>query len=81
MRAISTDIVLIGAVLSALGSDALQLLLGWSIRIANLHDIVVFSNRQSMKVLNDLLTDVAGLEAVTLVNRDSRQSTEGRLAP
>jgi hypothetical protein len=63
--AISTNIVLIGSKLSALGSDTLEVLLGWSIRIANLKEEAFFANWLSMELSDDLLADIAALETST----------------
>lgn len=63
MCSIRPNIVLVGTVLAALGSDALQLLLRWRVCVADLHDKVVLADRHSMKIFDYLFTDVACLEA------------------
>lgn len=63
-RAIGADIILVGTVLAALGGDALQLLLGRSIGVADLHQVALVTNGLAMVALDDLLTHLTGLEAV-----------------
>lgn len=63
--AISTDIVLIGPELTALGGDALQILLSRSIGIANLEKETLLANGLAMELLDDLLTDITVLEAAS----------------
>ena len=63
-RAISTDIVLIGAELSTLGRDALQLLLGGRVRVPNLHQHSFFANGSTVVLPDDIFTFIARLESV-----------------
>lgn len=63
--AISTDVVLIGSKLSALGGDTLEVLLGWSIRIANLKEEAFFANGLTMELSDDLFADIAALKTST----------------
>lgn len=65
--AIGTNVVLVGAVLAALGSDALQFFLCRSICVTNLNTITFFTNSLATVAGNDLLTDVASLET-TMTN-------------
>lgn len=71
--AVGADVVLVGTVLTALGSDALQLLLGRSIGVADLHQVALIANRLAVVALDDLLTHVTTLEAVmrALVDKHS----------
>jgi hypothetical protein len=62
-RAISTDIVLVSSELAALSSDALKILLGWSICEANLEKETFFTNRLTMEFADDLVADLATLKA------------------
>jgi hypothetical protein len=61
--AIGSNVVLIGAVLTALGSDALQLLLSRSVGIANLHGEAITLNGLAVELLDDLLANVTRLKA------------------
>lgn len=63
--AVGADVVLVGTVLTALGSDALQLLLRRSIGITNLHQVALIANGLAVVALDDLLTHITRLEAVT----------------
>lgn len=61
---VCADVVLIGAVLPALGGDALQLLLRRRVGIANLHQEALISNGLAMVASDDLLADVTRFETV-----------------
>ena len=63
-RAISTNIILIGAELSPLGRDALQLLLGGSVRVPNLHQHSFFANGSTVVLPDDVFALIASLESV-----------------
>ena len=60
---VGTNVVLIGTELAALGRDALELLLSRRVRIANLHDVAFVANSNSVELLNNLIANVAVLEA------------------
>lgn len=59
---IGANVVLVGTVLTALGGNTLQLLLGRRISVANLHEEALFTNGLAMVALDDLLADITGLE-------------------
>lgn len=61
--AIGTDVVLVGTVLTALSSDALQLLLRRRVGVADLHHEALSANGNAVEALDNLLTDIARLEA------------------
>ena len=61
--AVSTNVVLGSAELTTLGSDLLQVLLSWSIGIANLKEKALVADWSAMEIFDDLLADVAALEA------------------
>ncbi len=63
-RAISTNIILICAELSPLGRDALQLLLGGSVRVPNLHQHSFFANGSTVVLPDDVFALIASLESV-----------------
>ena len=62
---ISTNIVLVGSELTTLSGDALEILLGRGVRIANLEKKTFLTNWLAMELLDDLLTYIATLKAVT----------------
>lgn len=64
--AVGANVVLVGTVLTALSSDALQLLLSGSISVADLHQEALFANGLSMVALDDLLAKVTGLETAII---------------
>jgi hypothetical protein len=66
--AISTNVILVGTELAPLGSDALEFLLGRRVRIADLHQHSLFSNRSTVVLLNDVLAFVPRLETVARVS-------------
>lgn len=59
---VCTDIVLVGTELTTLSGDALQILLGRGVGIANLEKKSFLANWLAMKLLDDLLADVATLK-------------------
>lgn len=61
---ISADIVLVGTVLAALSSNALQLLLGRRVGIADLHLEALVTNGLAMETADDLLANLTRLEAI-----------------
>lgn len=63
-RAVGADVVLVGTVLATLGGDTLELLLGRGIGVADLHDETLLADGDAVKALDDLLTDITGLETV-----------------
>lgn len=75
---VSTNVVLIGAELSPLSGDSLELLLRRSISIANVHEKSFFTNPNAVKLSNDFVAHVTGLKAVAHVRRWHIQAT-GRL--
>lgn len=62
--AVSADVVLVGAELAALSGDALQLLLGWSVCVTDLHEHSLVANRSTVVFLNDFLALLASLEPI-----------------
>lgn len=81
MSAVGADVVLVGSILAAFGRDTLELLLSGSIGVTNLHDVVLLADGDAMEVLNDLLADLASLEAASQrqkacdMNRPGSQGT------
>lgn len=61
--AIGTDVVLGSAELTALSGDFLQVLLSWSIGIANLKEKTLITDWLAMEFADNLLADVAALKA------------------
>lgn len=61
---VGADVVLVGTVLTALGSDALQLLLRRRVGIADLHHEALFADGNAVESLDDLLADVTRLETL-----------------
>lgn len=61
---VGANIVLVGAELTSLSSDTLELLLTGSVCIADLHVHVFVTNRHVVKVGNDLIADGARLKTV-----------------
>jgi len=68
MSSVSTNVVLVGTILTTLRCDTLELLLGWCIRIPNLHYMVLLSDGSTMKALNDLFAYIACLEASQVIS-------------
>jgi len=66
--AVGADVVLVGTVLATLGGDTLELLLGRGVGVPNLHDETLFADGDTVKALDDLLTDITGLEAVLCIS-------------
>jgi hypothetical protein len=64
---VGSDVVLVGSELTAFGGDTLQFLLGWSVRVSDVHEKALLANRLTMKLLNDIIADVTVLKAVTLL--------------
>lgn len=65
-RAVSTQVVFVRSELATLGGDSLELLLGWSVGVSNVHHDGAIHIRLDLvvvKLRDDLITDVAGLEA------------------
>lgn len=60
---VGADVVLVGTVLPALSSDALQLLLCRCVGVADLHHEALVADGNAMVALDDLLTDITRLEA------------------
>lgn len=67
---ISTDIVLVGAELTTLGSDTLQLLLRWGVGISNLHAHLLLANSHAVVLADDFLALVTRLEAAEALAKD-----------
>lgn len=61
---VGADVVLVGTVLAALSSDALQLLLRRGVGVADLHQETLLADGDAVEALDDLLTDIARLEAL-----------------
>lgn len=61
---ISTNVILIGAELSALSSNSLELLLRRCIGVANIHKEAFFANSDSIELSNDFVTNVSGFETI-----------------
>lgn len=62
--AVSPDVVLVGAKLPSLSSHTLQLLLGRSVGVADLHGLALVSNHDTSELANDLVADVTALKSV-----------------
>lgn len=60
--AVGTNVVLVGAELAAFRSDTLQLLLGRSVGIANVHEEALLANAGTVELVNNIITNVASLE-------------------
>lgn len=60
---IGTNVILVGAELATLSSDALELLLSWGIGIANVHEKTLFTNTEAVELADDFVTDIAVLES------------------
>lgn len=63
--AVSAEVVLVRAELTTLSGDSLELLLGWSVGVSNVHHNRTIGIRFDLVVVefrNDLVTDVARLE-------------------
>lgn len=58
-RTIGTDVVFVGAVLAALSSHPLELLLGGCIRIADLQWKTFTTNEFTSELVDDLVADIA----------------------
>jgi hypothetical protein len=67
--AVCTDVVLVGSELSTLSCDALEILLSRSVCVANLEQKTLFTNGLTMKLLDDLVADIATLKAVTKLSQ------------
>lgn len=67
---VSTDVVFIGSELSTLSCDALEILLGRSIGIADLKEETFFTNGLAMELSDDLFTDITALEAGIVVSQE-----------
>jgi hypothetical protein len=63
LATICTDIVLVSSELSTLRGDSLEILLSWSISIANLKKESLFADRLAMEFSDDLLTDLTRLKS------------------
>lgn len=63
---VCTNVVLVGAELAALSGDALELLLGWRIGIANVDEEALLPNADAVEFVDDFVADIAGLEAASL---------------
>jgi hypothetical protein len=64
--AIGAYVVLIGAELSTLASDTLELLLGRSVCVTNLHWKTLITNKLAGEVFNDFITNLTRLETALL---------------
>lgn len=62
---ISTNVVLVSTELTALCGDSLQVLLSRCVCITDLEEKTFLANGLTMKLLDDLLTDITRLKAVT----------------
>lgn len=61
--AVCTHIVLVGTELAALSCNFLEVLLSWSVGIANLKQQTLFTDGLTMELFDDFFTDLTGLEA------------------
>lgn len=73
---VSADVVLVGTVLTALSSDALQLLLRRRVGVANLHQEALVADGNAVEALDDFLTDITRLEAL-MTDQSLDHSHEG----
>lgn len=64
--AISTNVVLVGSELSAFARDTLQILLSWSVGIANLEEEALFADGLAVELSDDLIADLTALETTTI---------------
>jgi hypothetical protein len=67
-RTIGTHVVLIGSKLTALSSDAFEILLSRCICEADLKEETFFTNWLTMKLADNLITDLSALEAIWRVS-------------
>lgn len=61
--AVSTNVVLVRTELSALCCDSLELFLGRSICVANIHEKAFLANSNAIKLSNDLVANVSRFES------------------
>lgn len=64
MSAVGADVVFVGTILASLGGDALQFLLRRSVGVPNLNQEILLTDRDAVKVVDDLLADIAALKAL-----------------
>jgi hypothetical protein len=64
-RAVGTNIVFVGTELSSLSGDTLELLLGWSVRIPNIHELTTVAHGNPMVLPDDVLAFFAAREPAT----------------
>lgn len=74
---VSANIILIGTPLTALSRNPLQLLLSLRIRIANLQREILGTERHALKMLNNLVANIARLESESII-RYLRSSISSR---
>jgi hypothetical protein len=67
-RTVCTDVVLVGSKLASLSSDAFEILLSRCICETDLKKETFFTNWLTMKLANDLVTDLSALEAIWRVS-------------
>lgn len=79
---ISSNIVLIGPELSAFRCNTLQILLSWSIGVANLQQKTLFAYWLAMEFLDDLLTNLPALKSrMVSLGRDEIAKSTYRANP
>jgi hypothetical protein len=64
---VGPDVVLVRSELAALGGDTLQLLLGWSVGVTDVHEKTLFTNSGAMELLDHLITNISVLETTVVL--------------
>lgn len=64
--AVSTNVILISSELAAFCGNSLEFLLGWGIGISNVHEQSFFTDADTVKLSDDLITDIAALKTATV---------------
>jgi hypothetical protein len=65
---VGADVVLVGAELATLGGDTLQLLLSRGVGISNVHEKSILADADAVVLSDDLITDIAVLEAIVCIS-------------
>lgn len=61
--AVGTDVVLVGAELATLRSDTLELLLGGSVCISDVHEKTLLANTNTIELSDDVVANIAVFKA------------------